>query len=139
MWGDPWSKKYGKDLIDAGTWISTELKRRTWCTLVWKEKYGTLRYEHVICPGGSVYFLKNGFSLPLWLFPVRTQHGTYPRAWYWSSSKLAQYWQSRAWHTLWKIIQEATVKWPHIEEELVEDIASDEDIVGKEVHKQYWR
>jgi len=42
------------------------------------------------------------------------------------------------WHTLWTVVQEAAIKWPHLKDELYEDIASREDIVGTEICNQYW-
>lgn len=137
-WGDSWP--FWDDLNGAHRWITEELNKRTWCSLWSKEKYGTIRYEYVVAPGGSPYQNKYGFITPMWFFPKETKYGPLARCyWYWSQCRIVHKWQNWAWLKLWVIIQEAVTKWPHLKVELEQDIAIHDKIVGKEVHEQYWR
>ena len=140
MWGDEWFEKYGDDLHAAEDWLHEELKRRTWCTLLSKEKYGTIRYEHVVAPKSSPYFISYEISTPLWFFPKKYEWGNLPRwRWNWSESRICKYWEYRAWKVLWKLVREAVKKWPHLEVELMQDFAWHKEIVGEEIHGRYWR
>jgi hypothetical protein len=47
--------------------------------------------------------------------------------------------QIEDWHALYNVIQDVVKDYPHLEEELLEDIAAHEEIVGKEVHNKYWK
>jgi len=46
-WGDEWFEKYGDDLFVAGNYIDTVYNNKTGKHLMWKEKYGSIRYEFI--------------------------------------------------------------------------------------------
>ncbi len=70
--------------------------------LISKEKYGTIRYEHLV-------------------------------------SKYTDEWDNQHfWFRLRGIIYNTIKLYPDFHDEILEDLASREEIVGKEVHNQYW-
>jgi hypothetical protein len=124
-WGDEWFEKYGDDLYEAGAWIATELYRRTRCHLIYKEKYGTLRYEYIIAPGGSVVSYRYPICSP---FITRTPYGNYRKIlWAWNTSWIYRKWVQFGNKVLKQlIIHAATIKYPHLFIELTDDIDLDE-------------
>lgn len=116
-WGDGFNFR---KLEEIGVEIQKELERKTFCTLMWKEKYGTLRYEYIFPPYGGIFITK-------WWQRI-----------YWES-KLYCYLQSRAWRKLVKICLKKAKQYPDFEDEILQDIAGNEELVGKELHDKYWR
>ena len=106
-------------LYDTERKIYEALKKSTGCRLVSKEKYGTIRYEFILPPGCAIW-CRN--KVQLW----------------WSQCWLTQKWTIWAWRRLFKIVQKEIEKNPHLEDELMEDLASNEWLVGKEIHDKYW-
>jgi hypothetical protein len=45
---------------------------------------------------------------------------------------------SEGWKVLYEVVKEAIDEYPQLEDELLEDIASWEELVGQEVHDKYW-
>lgn len=100
-WGDDWP--HWDTLYRAQNWIINTVKKETGSTLLCKEKWGSLRYEHM-------YEEPEGID--------------------WDTV--------RQWKALKKIVYRAIKKWPEIKDELLCDLASREEIVGKRVHDKYW-
>ena len=48
VWGDSWFEQYGDQLREAEEFIMTYVNDNSGCYISMKEKYGTLRYEHII-------------------------------------------------------------------------------------------
>lgn len=119
-WGDGWP--YWDMLHKAHDQIERTFRRLTGCTLISKEKYGTLRYEYILGPGHSLCYYD------------------------WNVSKVKRaalavsgWWAVRCWRILWWVIKYYAKKYPNVKHELYEDIASRADIVGKKIHDKYWR
>lgn len=56
----------------------------------------------------------------------------------WSNCWLVQKWAQIGWGKVLESALLATNKWPHLKDEILEDLASNEDLVGKELHDKYW-
>jgi hypothetical protein len=97
-WGDDWP--FWDELEEAEKWIKLQLKLNFGYTLTSKEKYGSIRYEHV-CD--------------------KNEEETH-----------------RGWKALTSVVFRAVNNWPDLQDELLEDLAVDEDLVGKEIHDKYW-
>lgn len=136
-WDDEWFEKNGDDLYKAQSFVHDYVYKWTRCRLISKEKYGTIRYEWMFAPGTSI---RLGFQIILPLFTKETRWGPMPIALFtWNTCWLVRKWNWWGWKTTWKAVQLAVKKWPHIEHELIEDIASQERLVGKEVSEKYWK
>lgn len=121
-WGD---KDFDfNQLQRAGIFIAKYVRRHSGCLLSWKEKYGTIRYEHVYPP---IWCLPRAYwvSVLMYFFPDR-------------NGKFWSMFERRGNRVLWKAIQLAIKKFPQFEDEILEDFASNEDIVGKTIHDKYW-
>ena len=100
IWGDDWP--HWNDLYAAEDYIYKLVKLFTRCTLVSKEKYGTIRYEYIFPPQGGLCY----------------------RSWYkhmWIHSWLYYQWQKLGWRVCAWAIKKATRKWPYLTHELVMD------------------
>lgn len=102
-WGDEW--EHWVDLNDAMVFIQDEFNEKSGLNISMKEKYGTLRYEHI-----------------LW-----EQDGR------WNFDDTVDNWK-----LLYEVVKEAVRKYPQIEDEILTDLASHDEVVGKEVHDKYW-
>lgn len=118
-WGDEWFDKHGDDLYTAQRYISTHVKRYSRCNLISKEKYGTIRYEYILPPYGAL-FIRNRVHR------------------YWLHCYLYRVWTGYGWWTTLRAVENAIEKWPHLEAELMQDLACNEELVGKEIHDKYW-
>lgn len=100
IWNDTWFREHGETLQEAMIWIMDEVEKRSKgkASVSLKEKYGTVRYEHMR-PADDLYH---------WIF-------------------------------LWKVVKDAVKIYPELEDELVSDIASMDEVVGEEIHSKYWR
>lgn len=120
-WGDGFDFKA---LDNIGRWIAKDVKNHSGCTLVWKEKYGTLRYEHT-------------FPSPIWE-KIAGILDRLPGQQYIGSTYLLPYFAARGQQALKEAVLCAIELHPDFEDEILEDIASDEDLMGKEIHDKYW-
>jgi len=135
IWGD---KDFDWDaLYEAQVYIIKYVRRKSRCHLICKEKYGTIRYEWVFPPYGSVRL--KGITLPF--FKKKTKYGDIPiYLFQWNRSNwLYRWWESYGWRCTREAVFKAIQKWPHLEDELLEDLASNIEIVGKEIHDKYWQ
>ena len=134
-WGDTdfdW-----KGLNEAMLFIYDYVYFRSLCRAMMKEKYGSIRYEYVWPPGTS---FRLGFQIELPVFKRKTRFGLLPIVIFnWSTCWLVQKWASLGWKLVLKAALIATKKWPHLKDEILEDLASNEELVGKELHDKYWR
>ncbi len=117
-WGD--NDYDWKGLNEAMTFIRSYVRRHSLCTLSMKEKYGTIRYERMMPP----YVWR---SVPFFV------------ANFWFNCSLYNKWAEYGWSTLVDAIWEAQKKWPHLKDEIMEDLASYEELVGKDIHDRYWK
>lgn len=137
VWGDEWFQENGKDLDAAIGYIQDYVEKHSLCYVVCKEKYGTFRVDGLICKLDRFSAYLN-IRIPF--LTRQTQYGTMPvYLFHWYSSRLRQRIILHGWRVLWDAVQEAIDKWSHIKDELLEDLAINEWLVGQEIHNQYWR
>lgn len=122
VWGDKWFEKNGQDLDKALTYIFEYVKRLSGCVIILKEKWGTIRYEWIFPPGGSVRYGAY-FKLPS-MFDRPTRYGNVPRyLWYWNYENiLYRYWVRFGKWVLTRAVKKACKKWPHLKTELTADL-----------------
>ncbi len=138
FWGDEWFEKYGDDLYYAQMDIIKYTKRWSRCQLLSKEKYGTIRYEHILPPGGHVVQLKYAIWAP-WKRKSKYIKGGYrPLLFAWNQCWLYYKWQWFGAYICGKAIQKAVKKYPHLEVELCCDVMF-ETKFGKKCQDRYWR
>jgi hypothetical protein len=82
------------------------------CRISCKEKYGSVRYEFITTP-----FSRYNNSI---------------------AEKCGRLYERLAWHVVKHVVFKAAKKWPHLEDELLEDLAINEELVGKSLHDKYW-
>lgn len=100
--------------------IGDKVKSRTMCTVVSKEKYGTLRFEHVFPPGGAMWVSHD-------------LHREY------LDSDIYARWRTMGWKVLVEECLMAAKRYPKYEDEILEDIASHDELVPRELHDKYWK
>lgn len=100
--------------------ILQDVKTRTGCTVVSKEKYGSLRFEAVIPPYGAYCFIRNKLQG------------------YWIDTWLYRKWQGWGTRVLAEVCLTAARDYPTLRSEILSDIASNEHLVGKEIHDEFW-
>ena len=108
------------------------------CSLMSKEKYGTIRYEHLFPPGVSV---RVGFQIVLPFFRKKSVYfdGGLPIILFdWSTCRITRLWRQWGWKMVLRGTRKAVEKWPHLEDEIMEDLAVNEWLVGQELHDKYW-
>lgn len=140
-WGDDWFEKYGDDLYEASQYISKNTKRWSLCYPLHKEKYGTIRWEHIIPPKGHVACLRFPIQSPWKVSFTDTQgrkHSYRPILFAWNDCWLYRKWQEFGAWVLGKFIQKAIKKWPHLEAELCQDYHFDTKF-GRICRNKYWR
>lgn len=135
IWNDSW--EHWGDLEKAGEWVFKQVKKNSLCTLVYKEKWGSLRYEFIVPPGGHAICRKYAIKAP-WRRHVRGVGCYRPTLWAWTSSRLYYKWVAKGWEETAVAVLKAVEKWPHLKDELLEDLAANEDLVGKDIHDRYW-
>ena len=117
MWGD---EDFDWDGLErARQEIFEKFRFATGGILISKEKYGSIRYERLLLPG-TAYYITDADEL--WTANPAFQ-ATY-----------REFMQFK----LWEIIQRVAGKYPHIEDEIICDFASREEVVGHKVHDKYW-
>ena len=126
-------------LAEAADFISKYVEKHSFCTLIQKEKYGSLRYEYVFPPKGSV---RVGFQIRLPFFTRKNRFFPEKRApiclWSWQDSWLYRKWTAYGWECVLKACLLAVDKYPHIKDEILQDVCCNEGLVGKEMHDKYW-
>lgn len=134
-WGDTFFQRFGKDLYKAEKYIHDYVKRYSLCNLISKEKWGTLRYEYIVPPGGHV-MCRVGLR---GLFKRKMYNGTwdYPVIWAWNTSLVYRMWQIFGWKMVGRAIKKAAIRWPHLKDELYQDAAG-LGLLGKEIEGIYW-
>jgi hypothetical protein len=99
-WGDEWNG--WNDLTKAHNYIHRFVRRWSGCYLMSKEKYGTIRYEHIFPPYGSMYYRN---KLHRW----------------WLNSWIYYKWCAYGKFILSIAIKRAAKKYPKVKEEILED------------------
>ena len=121
FWGDGFNFDR---LDDAGRFIAKAVKRKTGCTLVWKEKFGSLRFE-VIIPSKRTQRICRALD--------KISFG------YYLGYRLIEH---RVTDKAWKVTLNECLRaikiFPDMKDEILQDIAADEMLVGKELHEKYW-
>lgn len=102
-WGDDWP--HWDQLYESEKNIKDEFEKRTGLVLSLKEKYGSIRYEHVMDPSANYSFADT----------------------------------IENWMILKEIVFAEVEKHPEIEDELLIDLATNEEIVGTAIHDRYWQ
>lgn len=139
-WSDDWFKRYGNDLYDAQLYISDYTKRWSRCNLLSKEKYGTIRYEHIVPPYGHAYCLVAAIWAP-WKKYVKVGDKDYsyrPLLFAWNECWLYRKWAHFGWYICGLAIKKAIRRWPHLEDELCADFMP-ETKFGRKCLGRYWK
>lgn len=120
-WGDTWFEKNGGDLYKAEQYIYKFVKRWSRCSLMSKEKYGTLRYEAIFPPGGSYFKTKLDLFLEKW-FIKKTMLVDYSGykipILCWQTSWMYNLWHKLGEKALKIAINKAAKKYPNVEKEI---------------------
>lgn len=141
-WGDAWFEMYGHDLTQAMIFITKEAEYRGGIPVFLKEKYGTIRYE----------FIESAFWPSCW--PIYNH--VYPGYMYYQWPKvfmkleplakqlldvtgLTSFFHKKQCRILRDVVLEAAQRWPHLRDEILEDICVHECIMGETLHNEYWR
>ena len=134
IWGD---KEFDWDgLGDAMKYMHQHVRKYSRCLFICKEKYGTIRYEHIVPPFGHVMCRVGIINLPY--FKKRTPFKNYPiNLFCWNECWLYRKWVRFGYFILGRAIFKAVKKWPHLEHEIFQD--APEELVGEEIHGRYWR
>lgn len=117
-WGDDWP--HWNELYEAETWIANYVHKWTRCRMQSKEKYGTIRYEHIWPPTIG----RNGpiIALPKMFDKTIGKH-KYPRYLiYWSSSWLYYKWMKLGDWVLGMAVKKACIKFPNVAKEITCDL-----------------
>ncbi len=131
-WGDGWEG--WNDLDEAESFIWDYVYKHSWCKLMVKEKYGTLRYSYIFPPKSAIYvrpwtciripFLWKEYNTETkkfyYTFDKTKWRQGYP-IWRWCDSWLHHKWAAYGCKTLDKAIVLACRKWPQCREEIVSD------------------
>lgn len=125
IWGDKWFEENGEDLYRAMNYIWDYTKRWSGCSVMFKEKYGTVRYEFLFPPWGTMKY--GGYGKLPKIFDKKTSYGRIPRyLWYWNSfNPIYRYWARYGKWTLARAIKKACKKWPNVADELTADFDLD--------------
>lgn len=99
-WGDDW--EYWGELYEAQNYIYDYVKRWSGCSLYSKEKYGTIRYEHLFVPYTGIYY-----------------RGIVQK--YWQESFIVRIWYKWGRRCMFKAVIKACEKYPNTREELLHD------------------
>lgn len=121
IWGDDWP--HWAELYEAEEFIINYVYKWSRCSLVSKEKYGTLRYEWLFPPFGGCRFGPH-IKLPYFTRTyewngVKEKHPIY--LWIWNQSSIYRKWEQFGHWVLQKAIKKASIKFPNVAEEIRED------------------
>ncbi len=118
-WGDNWP--HWDELYKAEQWIAAYVYKWSWCRLQSKEKWGSIRYEHIWPPA----YKRNGpiIQLPFPFFHKMIHGHLYPRYLiHWTSSWLYYRWMWWGDRMLGQAVRLACIKFPNVVEEITEDL-----------------
>jgi len=121
-WGDDW--EHWSDLYEAERYIAKYVRRWSRCLLISKEKYGTLRYQCIIPPGGHAVCRKFCIFLP-WNKTYKSGDQEFkmqPLLWCWNESLIHQKWKQFGNYILRKAVMKACAKYPHLVLEITSDM-----------------
>lgn len=133
-WYDDPEWPYWNDLYNAENYIRDYTYKWSKCRLVSKEKYGTIRYEAVFCPGMRYY---NSFCIEM---PFMSTNMSYADQkivkkyylgnkgeskivlWRWYNSWLARKWLKFGWWTVKRAAKNAVKLYPQCKAEIEADL-----------------
>lgn len=116
IWGDDWP--HWDDLYKAESYISAYVYKYSFCRLMSKEKYGTIRYEYVYPP-----FSRKHWRIMVPYFRRHTSLGDFPYYFfYWQTSVLYNAWRWWGYKMLGRAVRKACVKFPNVVKELTDDL-----------------
>lgn len=129
LWGDKWFREYGEELYQAIDYITKYVKRYSFCTLVCKEKYGSIRYEYIFAPGSAAFYnSKSILNRFLSLFGQKRIEFEFqgskiveyfPRL-KWEASFLCKKWEKYGHWVLTNAVNNAIIKYPKVAPEIIE-------------------
>lgn len=128
-WGDEWFDKYGIKLYAAERYLYKFVKYSTGCSLMSKEKYGTIRYEAIFPPYGAYYRHNNLIDRFLLLFGSKIIRYSFngkefeivKQRFTWTESFIYRLWFKLGRFSLGIAIKIACIKYPEVKEELLDD------------------
>jgi len=129
-------------LYKAESFIYDYVESKTGCHLSCKEKYGSVRYERIL-PPKWVYKIAKALHVIQRIIPGMSTESSNvpgyrrPRI-YFHNNFIEKWYIKRGWKATKKAVFIAIDKWPHLKNELLCDLAARVDLVGKEIHDQYW-
>lgn len=119
----PWP--HWNELYEAEDWIAAYVYKWSKCRLQSKEKYGTIRYEHVWPPAKGAGPI---IQLPFPLFHKEIQGHKFPRyLLFWTSSWLYYKWMWWGDKMLGRAVRKACIKFPNVVKEITNDLNWDEE------------
>lgn len=134
VWGDDWFEEHGGKLYAAERYIWEYTYRWSKCGLISKEKYGSIRYEWLLPPGGRCYNVLS-IKLPFvsWDYDHNSNYryywgggGRFPVIiWRWADSWVYRVWKQYGKWVLDRAVRNACKKWPEIKDEILEDYDSE--------------
>lgn len=115
IWGDTW--EHWDELYKAEHFIIKYVYKYSKCRLISKEKYGSIRYEHLSPPWSNKLRIK----FPFWKKKIGNEY--YPR-WllFWDTCWLYRQWYNFGIYILKKAVKKACIKFPNVKEEITNDL-----------------
>ena len=128
-WHDSWFEAYGDELYKAERYISDYVYTWSRCRLMSKEKYGTIRYEHIFPPYGGYYVRPNWIDSFLSIFGKKTityevdgnTRSYTTQRYQWHETYLFRIWLRLGKAVLRKAIKNAVILFPNVAKEITED------------------
>lgn len=118
-WDDDWP--YWNELYAAQNYIIEYVYKHSFCTLWCKEKWGTLRYEHIFAPWST----KLRIALPFWKRKITLGDKTlYLNRWilFWDTSWLYRKWCAYGAKQLRIAVKKACTLYPNVQKEIRADL-----------------
>lgn len=132
-WDDEWFEKYGDDLYAAMDYIRRYVRKYSRCHVSMKEKYGTIRYEYIFPPWGSVWirhYIKSPFKKTVEIDGHKFTYRPYLWAWTGSHSWIYRTWTRYGRYILKKAVINACINYPYVIPEILADYDKGEFISG---------
>ena len=130
-WGDDWP--FWEDLYRAESFIEVYVWKWSRCSLMTKEKWGSIRYERLY-PGRFMLSWKLDQLCAKVFGDKQSKYGPYPRV-RWSGSWLYNVWARFGLWVTRRAIQKACLKWPRLTDELMQDGCQ---YFSERIENMYW-
>ncbi len=119
-WGDDW--EHWDKLYEAQNFVCDYVYKWTRCRVICKEKYGSIRWEYIVPPKGSPYFLRGVIRAPWKVRGKYIKEPYHPTLWCWNMSRIYRLWQKLGRIAFAVALVRATGKYWQVQEELTCDV-----------------